>query len=144
MMGKMNFFIIPVLIVVTLIIGFLIGTDLKNKTVVSPPSSEQNWEAAFFDSRIGSVSGKVINVKEKTITIENNKKQSRDFEAADKVFILTNSEKGPASPSSDLRQIEIGKNAYISFNMEGAIYKIHSITYMPNTPPLPLTSNIKK
>lgn len=144
MLGKVTFLFIP--IVAALFIGFLIGLNIKNKTAVNQSENAlaQNSEGAFLDSRSGSVNGSVIKVNGKTITLENSKKQTRDFEASDKVFILTSSEKGPASPSSDLSKIEIGKNAFISFTMEGAIYKIHSITYLPTTPPLPLTSNIKK
>lgn len=140
MTEKVTYLVIVLLIVVAIIIG-MIGYALGKNERGTTPSKEKTTQAnssnTFFDNEQASVNGKITNFDKakNIITVQNSKNASQDFTLSDKVFISSApaDKTTPATPSSDLNKIELGKNAYINLIMSGGSYKVVTIGYMSDT-----------
>jgi hypothetical protein len=145
MFEKFSYLIIVILIVVSLmtgLVGYYLGSN-KNKTqpITQFPNSQTSSPNSFFDSVQSSVKGKITNFdsNSKTITFQNTKNEEQSYQLANNVFIATIPEKGnPATPSTDIKKIETGKNAFLNLNSDNGVFKVNVITYVSSlTPPQP-------
>lgn len=127
--------------------GFLIG---KNMSVPEQPSPQQAQEtdrysrlSPFFSDHTAIVQGKLKSLNGTTLTVEDMKGASVDLELNDPVYIskaATNNTPSNEPTSTDVKDIEIGKNALVTLRETKGEFKVWTITILPDlqTPrPLP-------
>lgn len=129
------------LAVAFLVIGFVVGVAasmtlfpklpfVSSNTVIKPAGT------SLFTSQNATVEGKVTKVKGNVISVENTKGVKGDVELSKNVMISKNTNQGIATPSSDLKNIELNKTAFISLttNPETGNLEVNMITYMATAP----------
>ncbi len=122
-------------------VGYLVGAKknpAQNQAAKTSDQSSSPSKNSFFQTQTASLQGKITKVSESGITVENDKKESKTFAASNKLAIYkfaTNSTQ--ATPSSDLKAIETGKNAILNLELVGNDYQILSISYLPSVSPPP-------
>lgn len=146
--NKLFFIIIAVLVVVLVVAGLYVSGRLLPGSVSQVTSIVPAGVNSFFDSQNAMVNGEITKVTGDTITVKNKNGASRDFKVSKTALITTaqqNSGAGamPATPSSDLKNIQIGKQAMISFTMNNGEFEVNSIfpaLELPAGSPPPLPS----
>lgn len=129
--------LVAILVVLAALGGYAVGNkgglNLRNNSTVPGTSSQ----AGFFDSQNANVQGQVTKIDGNKVTIKNVKGETQVFTAADQVFITKFNGNTPASPSADLKTVELNKNVIISLMAKNGDYQIVSIS---QTPPAPTTT----
>ena len=103
-----------ILILFSILGGFFLGqTSAKKQAPIqvqtSKPSETLKTDP-FFDLQIATILGEVVNNSATMITIKNSKGQVKDFPISPKLIInKIDSANKPATSSSDLSSLEIGK-----------------------------------
>lgn len=131
---KYNYFI-PLIVVFILIVicGIIYGFYLLKY------SAPKTSEGAFFDSELAMVSGKVTQIKDNMITVENKKGVKRSFPLSPAYTVMTTTEQGVITSSADLTKVEVGKQFSINLSL-GTQGNLEITTIMPaidtNMPPI--------
>lgn len=93
-----------------------------------------------FDSQEATLRGIITKVRGRTLTVRNSASGSiKDYTASEDMFFQNYIDNfGPATPSSDLKQLKIDKNVIIKLKLIDGVFKISSIQYLPDLAPPPL------
>lgn len=125
-----------VILLLVLILGSLIFLSLNNiflantaRNINPPFQSSVAGDFSIFDLVSASLSGKITDVHDKTIFFENLKGVKGEAMAADGIAISDLSKKGLATPSADLKRVELNKTGNLMFEIRDGKYFIVSITY---------------
>jgi hypothetical protein len=137
-----------ILLIIGLLVGAVLGYSsnyLLSKNNPSPNSlPTQNSQSFVFQT--ASVNGIITAVSPKSITLKNTQtNQSQAFPYNDHLMITTLSkENKPATPSSDIKNIELNKDVLVNLAYEEGRYIINYIYFTPpgqSLPPLPTVTN---
>lgn len=140
-------------IVIAVLGGGIIAFNIYKSKTPTVSTAPQNSAASdfkkqpatsFFTTQTAATTGKILAVKGNLLTIENTNHEKQEFPVAKSVFIFQSSPGKPSTPSADLKQITLNKEALINFSMEQDQFLVTSILYsdIPNAP-LPL-QQVKK
>jgi hypothetical protein len=137
-----------ILLIVGLLIGTILGYSSNYLLSINNPSPNilpnQNSQSFIFQTT--SVNGVITAVTPKSITLKNTQtNQSQAFPYNDHLMITTLSKDNkPATPSSNLKSIELNKDVLVNLAYEEGRYVINYIYFTPpqqSLPPLPVINN---
>lgn len=136
----MRYIILTVILMLTAgIAGYTIGTlkatkgSLPQLTQNTTQSTQQN---PLFETQSATITGAVTAINAKDLTITNQKNQTGQFMASDRMLIFKFAATGPtASPSADIKSVELNKQAVFILEKKAENYEIVSIRYLPNLKP---------
>lgn len=115
--------------------GFYLGKTFGYSKIGGPIPANNN---SIFAQQSATIQGKVTKVDGNTLTVQNNNNVSASFPSADKIFISkVESSNLSATPSSDLKTIELNRDAFINLQIVDGQYKIVSVAILPQLQPLP-------
>ncbi len=131
-----------VLVLISGVGGFVLGRN--NSGAISIPSTSSN---SLYTSQTALIQGTVTKVTDKTITVKNTAGVEGTVELGSNVLIskLNTAQGGlPATPSSDLKQIELNKAAVVNLQMIDGKFKVMSVTSIPSQAPTPVAPPVSK
>lgn len=138
--------------VIGLIIGGLIGYFVSSMpgfkkgaaSVVQNPFSESqpSEKTNVFSSQSASIQGKITKLDGDRLSITNSAGVSGEFGISPNAMVFKfRNATSQASPSSDLRTVELNKNVVVNLNFENDAYLVVSISQLPETTPSESGSN---
>lgn len=135
-MHSSNLKLYIVILLLVLILGSLIFLNVNNsffantiRNINTPIQNSVAGDFSIFDLVSASLSGKITKVSDKTIFFENLKGVKGQAIVADGIAISDLSKKGQATPSADLKRVELNKTGNMMFEIRDGKYFIVSITY---------------
>lgn len=147
------------LLIVSLIIGGVIGFFLGKSVVQKPPTSSTAPTQAnsLFRSQTATFQGEISKVNSDSLDVKSDSGQTGSLTLSNKVVIYKFKEGSKqATASSDLSSIETGKKVLIILEFSGgqykqslnsslrSEYKVVSISYQPAPAPAPTATPLKK
>lgn len=126
-----------VLMLIAAIIGFVIG-NLKPIMNSSLPQLTQNLSSSpekgspLFETQTAMITGTVTALNGNVLTITDQKNQSEQFTASNRMLTFKLSLTGPsASPSADLKSVDLNKPAIFTLEKSADQYEVVSIRFLP-------------
>lgn len=135
-------------VLIALVVGFLIGNISSSFNKISQPISNLVSSDKLYTSQTATVKGQIKSLEGNKIMVQNAEGVSGSLELADSVLINVykkNSKSIPtASPSTDLKTIELNKDATIALSKINGAFKVVVIDFAPVLPPLPSLPPVPK
>lgn len=136
---------IPIILagIVSFVAGALVMYLVSMKATSSAPSPSvaSSTIQDFFDGVSSTVQGKITEISDDMITVENKKGQSQTFKISPTVFISKPGEGGKvATASGEKSAIEKDKDVVLSFAVQEGQYVVMSVIY-PVMPQMPQPTN---
>lgn len=120
------------------IIGFALGrynAPQINQTLAPSTREEQPKTSPLFRSQTATFQGEITKVSGNKLSVKDDKGQTGDFPVSNKVVIYKfKAGSNQASASSDLKSIDIGKQALVILELVNGKYQVTSISYLPPPP----------
>ncbi len=128
-----------VLIVAAAVLGFLFGVASGSKSAYVPAAAPANQSTisqnAIFKSQSAIFQGVITQVSGRTLAVKSDSGQTATFPvAANAVIYKFNGTSPQASSSSDLKTIDLNKQALVQLILTGNQYQVSSISYLPPPP----------
>lgn len=130
-------YLIPLLsitIIASALLGYYVGFQgyLQKPNSQKGISSEDKFiTSPLFQSQSATVQGTIIKVSGNKITVQDDKKQTGEFITSPRLVIYRPpKDNKPATPSSDLKTLELNKKALIIFEFANGEYQAASISYL--------------
>lgn len=129
---------IILLIALVLVLGLFVGYVLGNQTAKrkafnysSKPAEKVVYKTSpLFNGQTANVIGKITKIDGSKIVVEDSKKQIGSFTLYKKVAIINANAPGQiASPSSNIKDIQLNKEALIYLQLIDGDYQVLSIAF---------------
>lgn len=138
-----KWYIITVILVILLLASLTWGifnTKLGGVRIGSTPTQlPGNVGSGLFDFQNATFTGKITKLEGNRIWLENQRGVTGEAVLAQNLIISDMSQGGLATPSGDLKKIQLDKNVMISFSVVDNEYQATSISY--TAPPLQISPN---
>lgn len=135
-------------VLIALVVGFLIGNISSSFNKISQPLSNLVSSDKLYTNQTATVKGQIKSLEGNKIMVQNSEGVSGSLELADSVLINVykkNSKSIPiASPSTDLKTIELNKDATINLSKINGTFKVVAIDFASVPPPLPSLPPVPK
>lgn len=134
----MRYVILTLILMLTAgIAGYTIGTVKATKgsfpQLTQKMDNETKTSNPLFQTESATITGSVTSINNKDLTIANQKNQTGQFMASDRMLIFKFAATGPtSSPSADIKSVELNKQAVFILEKKRENYEIVSIRYLPN------------
>ena len=135
-------FVIPLSLILSFGLGFFLSSSLKPNPTPKNDQEQQKGDlvkiSPVFDNQVAYLNGKITKLNGDTATVQNLAGKSDDFPLAKGILIYFPPNKNSsASPSStDLKDIQLNKDAFISLGVVNGKFEISSISYtLPTSNP---------
>lgn len=129
-----SFLISLVLILAALGIGFLAGQRYAN--MAGSTKAPKEASNSLFVNQEATIRGKITQRDNNTLTVQADNGQSGKVKVSDQVIINRFDERAiPASPSADIRTVELNKDVTLLLSFINGEYLVNTITYFPPLPP---------
>ena len=131
------FFLIIVLFILGLSIGFFTGKQLATaQNSASSQSAAKEETGKLFSSQTAVIRGEITKVAGKKLSVRNlTSDQSGDITASDQIVVT---KVGQTAPSKvDLSSLELNKEVLINLELTNGNFEATSIQYTTPTPSLP-------
>lgn len=129
-------------IIVSALGGYFIGSFKASKNPIPKPTQQTLVEQeasknlnTFFSTQIATVDGVIESSDETSVTIKNNKNETRTYPIAKNVLTIYDydDKNNQATSSSILKRIIVNKQALINLGLIDNKYQVVSITYLSAT-----------
>lgn len=120
-----------VILLLILILGFLIFLTFKNQQDKTSAQKAIADDFAVFDSVDASINGKIINMGNGRITVENQKGSKLEATLTQNIIINDLSVKEPLGPTDDPKNIKLNQPAEMIFKIQDGKYTVTAITFPP-------------
>src|SRR3989344_311238 len=128
---SISFWIVVVVVVLIGLVGFMVGRlTAPQPRTVPKQVGETN---TLFTAQSASIRGYITDVSENKLKVQNISGVSGEVEVSDQV-IIKKPEARVASATSDLKQVETGREALVALELNGGVYRVMSINYLPKRP----------
>jgi hypothetical protein len=129
-----SFIVTVFLILLAAGIGFFAGQ--KYGEMSRNAKAPKDASNSLFANQEATIRGKITQRDNNTLIVKSDSGQSGKVKVSDQVIINRFDERArPATPSSDLRSIELNKDVTLLLNFVNGEYVVSTITYFPPLPP---------
>jgi hypothetical protein len=138
-----NFYLLIALSLIAGITIGVVGTGLFMSSKPSTPEMESEDKKKTTVEELASdqsaiITGQIIEVEGRTITVKNNDNKSGILQLADPVYITDSSRtQRTASSSTDIKDIPLNQSVIVNMRSLNSEYSVTSITILPATSTLP-------
>lgn len=134
-----RWYIIIIVLVVLLVSSLtwnILSSSVNKKAGMQTDASKAPGGASttLFDTQSATFMGKITNVDGKKLTVENKRGVTGEIMAGDNILIMNPSSNQIATPSGDLKTVELNKEVMISLTVNGDQYVVNSINFIPPLP----------
>lgn len=124
-----------------LVIGFAVGYKLNSVPLKNLTKNNSNsLQDQFFQNQSALTQGKITKAENRYLIVTNNQGVAKSFELSPHFVVYVSKESSRyATPSSDIKSVQLNKDASLVFQMIDGVYKVLSVSY-----PTPFTASAKK